>query len=722
MRVFGLVAGLVLLAAPLLVSQPVRAAGYNESCSAGNQCEGDLTCQPGVHKCYNTPRQYGEPCVAGYECGDGLSCQPGLQVCLHDPRWPGEACAAGHPCDVDAQCASATQICERPQERGSGDSCDAVTRQCGNNLSCDFVLMGPVPLAGTGKCTSFPADGDWITPANDMLTSEMDSEADTAHPGSRPGGYKRITALCQPGQLLVGISASTDFYNRVVTTRGRENDWETFYEQKPVCVDTNDIQTWTSKPQGEQRETPRYGEGWRVTNLSCPFNTWVKRITGTYGGVLFSTWNEDDFLYSLQVECSDGSIKGPIGGLQHNGPTDKTFALECPSERYVATGIWYNVRGFTDTPGDEQIVTELSHKLKVGDEDITSQDGSPLGVFVINNGLTLSCTLKTKLYADAAKAKAAKAAEPTPTPAPVPTGGGTRLGNLPGEKACNTYMDGRRIPQEDNRPISESERLELCKGAEDEAEAARRIQCFGDSILQGVEGPTATFNCGRGQGPAPSIPPSWPPPEPAIWQADAEPEAPQPPGDQPEPGMEDEPSAPGPGASVSEEQRCMDMLEGRVPWTQQGDTHWEESSKPQLCAGATNADERIACFTAGINAGKNWSIAAQECREGITVEPLPGGPEPVEPSAEPSPEAPPQSQACDTSLEETCKSYLQDQVPWSMEHPDDPDFRHWQEENMTELCRCTTDPGATVQCFQDRLYNNGRPISWDAAIAACKAR
>ena len=43
------------------------------------QCASGLSCQPGVHKCYHSPREFGEPCSAGYGCGSGLSCQPGVQ-------------------------------------------------------------------------------------------------------------------------------------------------------------------------------------------------------------------------------------------------------------------------------------------------------------------------------------------------------------------------------------------------------------------------------------------------------------------------------------------------------------------------------------------------------------------------------------------------------------------------------------------------------------------
>jgi hypothetical protein len=47
-----------------------------------------LSCQPGVQKCYNSPRQAGEPCVAGYPCGSGLACAAGSQICYTLPPSP----------------------------------------------------------------------------------------------------------------------------------------------------------------------------------------------------------------------------------------------------------------------------------------------------------------------------------------------------------------------------------------------------------------------------------------------------------------------------------------------------------------------------------------------------------------------------------------------------------------------------------------------------------
>jgi len=75
---------------------------------------------------------------------------------------------------------------------------------------------------------------------------------------------------------------------------------------------------------------------------------------------------------------------------------------------------------------------------------------------------------------------------------------------------------------------------------------------------------------------------------------------------------------------------------------------------------------------------------------------------------------------CDPVKVSLCKSLLQDQVPWTVEHAHDPAFRHWQEGNLDKLCTCTADPAKAVQCFQDELVRNGN--SWEAAIKVCRTR
>merc|ERR1719219_3245967 len=50
----------------------------------GYSCADGLSCQPGVHKCFDLPRKLGQPCAAGHGCGKRLKCQAFTQVCVKD--------------------------------------------------------------------------------------------------------------------------------------------------------------------------------------------------------------------------------------------------------------------------------------------------------------------------------------------------------------------------------------------------------------------------------------------------------------------------------------------------------------------------------------------------------------------------------------------------------------------------------------------------------------
>ena len=55
---------------------------FGQGCSIDSRCGPGLSCQPGVHKCYHSPRKAGEACSAGYSCGAGLYCQSFLHKCV----------------------------------------------------------------------------------------------------------------------------------------------------------------------------------------------------------------------------------------------------------------------------------------------------------------------------------------------------------------------------------------------------------------------------------------------------------------------------------------------------------------------------------------------------------------------------------------------------------------------------------------------------------------
>lgn len=397
-----------------------------------------------------------------------------------------------------------------------------------------------------------------------------------------------------------------------------------------------------------------------------------------------------------------------------------------------------------------------------------------------------------------------------PAAVPAPTAGGTRLGTLPGEIACNTYLNERRIPQEGNRPITEAERLELCKGAADEQAAAVRIWCFGTSLARNTPASRATLDCapgGNGPKPGTTTRAFWPPPEPPAWMsttaaapstpprlegswamykangekfdrsarigqsglnlsinngygtnstavltgnvlttsdglkgtvsadgaridwnigiywvrqssasAPVSTAAPSTPGSPPTsaPAPVSPPATAGRTCDAAKENLCRSLVQGQIPWSRSPDPQyrvWDPANVDALCRCTADAAATVKCFqNALVNNGNQWKPAIDSCAASAPTT-----------VAMPVPSTPARAPAagCDTGLENSCKSLLQGQVPWTTAAKDDPSVRRWQPANLDLLCRCTTNPPATVQCFQNALVSNGN--SWLAAINSCKA-
>jgi hypothetical protein len=82
--------------------------------------------------------------------------------------------------------------------------------------------------------------------------------------------------------------------------------------------------------------------------------------------------------------------------------------------------------------------------------------------------------------------------------------------------------------------------------------------------------------------------------------------------------------------------------------------------------------------------------------------------------------APSSRAACDMAMKRSCEELVQDNILWKIDKPDDSASKHWQQKNLDNLCACTTDPYATVNCFQIQVNNNGK--TWQEAIAMCHAK
>ena len=76
--------------------------------------------------------------------------------------------------------------------------------------------------------------------------------------------------------------------------------------------------------------------------------------------------------------------------------------------------------------------------------------------------------------------------------------------------------------------------------------------------------------------------------------------------------------------------------------------------------------------------------------------------------------------SCDLEKKKSCEALVQDNILWKIDDPNDPASKHWLQKNLDALCACTTDPYATVNCFQIQVNDNRK--SWQEAIAACRAK
>lgn len=70
-----------------------------------------------------------------------------------------------------------------------------------------------------------------------------------------------------------------------------------------------------------------------------------------------------------------------------------------------------------------------------------------------------------------------------------------------------------------------------------------------------------------------------------------------------------------------------------------------------------------------------------------------------------------------TPIEQQCYEAVQGKVAWNTSGA--PSSRQWVESNARNLCRGTTNPGATIACFQAEIQKG---MTWDRATSACASR
>jgi hypothetical protein len=116
---------------------------------------------------------------------------------------------------------------------------------------------------------------------------------------------------------------------------------------------------------------------------------------------------------------------------------------------------------------------------------------------------------------------------------------------------------------------------------------------------------------------------------------------------------------------VDQEDDCFDMVQGIVPWRSGGSANWGSNNLRRLCAGTTDPEATIACFSRGIEEHDDWTRATAEC-----------------------------TYVAPALLEQKCFDLVQGRVPWNT-----GGTTSWAASNVDSLCADTPNPLATIACF-----------------------
>jgi hypothetical protein len=135
---------------------------------------------------------------------------------------------------------------------------------------------------------------------------------------------------------------------------------------------------------------------------------------------------------------------------------------------------------------------------------------------------------------------------------------------------------------------------------------------------------------------------------------------------------------------ADQEAACFDLVQGEVPWNQSGSTGWDGSNVQRLCAGTTDPDATIACFSRGIEEHDDWQRSITEC-----------------------------TYVAPAKLEADCFELVQGRVAWSQ-----GGSTTWIPSNIEALCANTPNPLATIACFERGIQEHN---DWPQAINDCKA-
>ncbi len=159
------------------------------------------------------------------------------------------------------------------------------------------------------------------------------------------------------------------------------------------------------------------------------------------------------------------------------------------------------------------------------------------------------------------------------------------------------------------------------------------------------------------------------------------------------------------------EQNCFNMVQGKVAWDQAGRKQWMDQNIRLLCNGTTDPAATIACFQAEIAKKDSYSDATRACLPGSVKTPTPT-PKPPSGLVVISPgqggSSPPAASTYNpwgyTQTEMDCHKAVQLKVRWMPPINNLPPGSTdsgvvWADESLHALCKGTTNPTATIACF-----------------------
>lgn len=212
-------------------------------------------------------------------------------------------------------------------------------------------------------------------------------------------------------------------------------------------------------------------------------------------------------------------------------------------------------------------------------------------------------------------------------------------------------------------------------------------------------------------------------------------------------------------AYTSSEVKCMEFVQGNIPWNSSGDTDWTDEAletlcegtrnPPQpglcfdrvmhngvdldeeihwrwreaaaLCAGTNDAKSRIACFAEKIQEGRHWKSAIAECGKGQALTPedrcftFVQGNIPWNASGNVNWEPTYVKKLCEGTFEAAQPGLCFNRVMGGAGQADGDIKLGWKQ--VVELCAGTSDAGERIRCFRDK---SRATKDWKAAISACK--